>query len=499
MKVVLAEKPSVARELASFLGANARHEGYFEGRGYRVTWALGHLATLKEPQDYDPALKKWSLASLPFVPERFGLKLIDQGGSRKQFGVIQRLFRDADELICATDAGREGELIFRYIQELAGCVGKPARRLWLSSLTESAIRDAFARLRPQADYDALYDAARCRSEADWVVGLNATRFYTVRYRSGGQLWSVGRVQTPVLAMIARRDDEIRGFTPEPFWDLLTRYREVMFKFRGDRFAKEEDAQALLDRVRDQPFSIQGVDRRPERSAPPQLHDLTDLQREMNRRYGMSADATLKAAQALYEAKLISYPRTDSRHLSNDLKAKVPGILAGLPGDQAGRGGQARPRPAPVLASDRGRRQGRRPPRDHPDRQDAREPRARDAQGLRRGGGPPDRGVLPELRQGGDHRRRRVGRGPVPGPGGPGGSSPAGPPCTPGSPTRPRRRRSRTSPSSAPASPAPTSPPSAGARPRPPGPTPRGPSWARWRRPARWSTTRPSARPSRSAD
>jgi DNA topoisomerase-3 len=329
MKVVLAEKPSVARELASFLGASARHDGYFEGRGYRVTWALGHLATLKEPRDYDPALKKWSLASLPFVPERFGLKVIDQGGSRKQFGVIQRLFRDADELICATDAGREGELIFRYILELAGCVAKPARRLWLSSLTESAIRDAFARLRPLSDYDALYAAARCRSEADWVVGLNATRFYTVRYRSTGQLWSVGRVQTPVLAMIARRDDEIRGFRPVPFWELLTRYREVTFKFHGDRFPREEGAQALLDRVRDQPFVIKAVDRRPERSLPPQLHDLTDLQREMNRRYGMSADATLKAAQALYEAKLISYPRTDSRHLSNDLKAKVPGILADL--------------------------------------------------------------------------------------------------------------------------------------------------------------------------
>lgn len=329
MKVVLAEKPSVARELASFLGANARHDGYFEGRGYQVTWALGHLATLKEPQDYDPALKKWSLASLPFVPERFGLKLIEQGGSRKQFGVIKRLFGDADELICATDAGREGELIFRYIQELAGSVAKPARRLWLSSLTESAIRDAFARLRPLADYDALYDAARCRSEADWVVGLNATRFYTVRYRSGGQLWSVGRVQTPVLAMIARRDDEIRGFTPEPFWELFTRYREVMFKYHGDRFSTEEEAQALLGRVRDQPFAIRGVDRRPERSLPPQLHDLTDLQREMNRRYGISADATLKAAQSLYEAKLISYPRTDSRHLGNDLKAKIPGILADL--------------------------------------------------------------------------------------------------------------------------------------------------------------------------
>src|SRR3954471_14063847 len=207
MKVVLAEKPSVARELASFLGASSRRDGYFEGKGYQVTWALGHLATLKEPHDYDPALKRWSLATLPYVPEQFGLKLIDDKGARKQFEVIRRLFRAADELICATDAGREGELIFRYILELTGCSGKPARRLWLSSLTEAAIRDAFGRLRPLSDYDALYAAARCRSEADWVVGLNATRYYTVRFRTSGHLWSVGRVQTPVLAMIVRRGDE----------------------------------------------------------------------------------------------------------------------------------------------------------------------------------------------------------------------------------------------------------------------------------------------------
>jgi len=329
MKVVLAEKPSVARELASFLGASARHEGYYEGKGYQVTWALGHLVTLMEPHDYDPSLKKWSLETLPFVPERFGLKPIDESGSRKQLAVVRRLFRTADELICATDAGREGELIFRYIQELVGCMEKPARRLWLSSLTESAIRDAFRRLRPLSDYDALYAAARCRSEADWVVGLNATRYYTVSHRAGGILWSVGRVQTPVLAMIVRRDDEIRTFKPEPFWELLTRYRAVTFKFAGDRFAKEEDAQAMLQRVLGYPFIILGVERKPERVQPPQLYDLTALQRDMNNLYGMSADDTLKAAQSLYESKLISYPRTDSRYLGNDLKSQIPGILADL--------------------------------------------------------------------------------------------------------------------------------------------------------------------------
>ena len=329
MRVVLAEKPSVARELASFLGAGSRHEGYFEGRGYQVTWALGHLVTLKEPRDYDPALKRWSLDTLPIVPEHFGLKPLDEKGSGKQLAVVRRLFRSADELICATDAGREGELIFRYILELTGCEGKPARRLWLSSLTVEAIRDAFGRLRPLSDYDALYAAARCRSEADWVVGLNATRYYTVRHRDTGLLWSVGRVQTPVLAMIVRRDDEIRAFKPEPFWELLTRYRSVVFKFAGDRFAKEEAARELLLRVQGQPFTIRGVDRKPERVQPPQLYDLTDLQRDMNRRYGLSADATLKAAQSLYEAKLISYPRTDSRHLGADMKGKIPGILDGL--------------------------------------------------------------------------------------------------------------------------------------------------------------------------
>ncbi len=329
MRVVLAEKPSVAREIAAVLGADARREGYFEGRGYQVTWALGHLVTLKEPEDYDPAHKRWSLDTLPFVPERFGLKLIEDSGARKQFAVISRLVRAADELIGATDAGREGELIFRSILEMTGCAGKPIRRLWLSSLTESAIRDAFRRLRPASDYDALYAAARCRSEADWVVGLNATRYYTVRHGARGLLWSAGRVQTPVLALIVRRDDEIRIFKPEPFWELLTRYRGVTFKFTGDRFWKEEEGQELLQRVQGHPFVVRDVTRKQERVQPPLLYDLTELQRDMNRRFGMSAEATLKAAQALYESKVITYPRTDSRYLGSDMKAEVPGILRDL--------------------------------------------------------------------------------------------------------------------------------------------------------------------------
>ncbi len=328
MKVVVAEKPSVARELAAFLGATTKHEGYIEGNGYQITWALGHLLTLKEPHDYDPTLKRWSLDRLPIVPERFEIKPIG-GRGLAQLRIIRRLFQNAAEIICATDAGREGELIFRYILEWSGARSVPSRRLWLASLTREAIRDAFAHLRPLADYDRLHAAARCRAEADWIVGLNATRSYTTRNRSSRMLWTVGRVQTPVLALIAARDEAIRVFRPEPFWELLTRYRDVAFRFAGDRFTREADAQAILARVVDQPFTITAVERKPERVPPPQLHDLTELQREMNRRFGLSADATLKAAQSLYEAKYISYPRTDSRYLTRDLTPKIPAILEAL--------------------------------------------------------------------------------------------------------------------------------------------------------------------------
>lgn len=352
MIVVLAEKPSVARDLAAHLGATTRHEGYLEGQNHQVTWALGHLVTLKEPHDYDPALKKWSLADLPFVPEPFELKTIDEPAARKQFAVVKRLFRSADAIICATDAGREGELIFRYILEHSGCHPRRIERLWLSSLTPQAIRQAFAHLRPASDFDRLGAAARCRSEADWIVGLNATRNYTVRY-GGGILWSVGRVQTPVLALIVARDDEIRMFRPEPFWELLTRYRGVVFRYapkaeggarkadvapRGagqgnglpaGRFAREAEAQAVLARVEGQPLAIGAIAKRQERIEPPQLYDLTELQRDMNRRFGLSADQTLSAAQSLYERKYLTYPRTDSRYVGNDQKREIPTVLQKL--------------------------------------------------------------------------------------------------------------------------------------------------------------------------
>jgi DNA topoisomerase-3 len=329
VKVVLAEKPSVARDLAAFLKANSRREGYFEGSGYQVTWALGHLVELKEPADYDPSLKKWSLDALPFVPNEFELKLRGDQGARDQFGIVQRLFRAADRLICATDAGREGELIFRYILTLTGCENKQVQRLWLSSLTPQAIQAAFRAIRPLKEYDQLYAAAKCRSEADWIVGLNATRNYTVRYGSCGILWSLGRVQTPVLAMIVRRDDEIRTFKSEPFWELLTDYRQLCFRCNRGRFDNEQAAQNSLDNVLNRPLVIERIASQPEKSLPPQLYDLTELQRDMNRRYGMSAADTLQIAQSLYEAKLITYPRTDSRYLSKDMQKEVPGILRGL--------------------------------------------------------------------------------------------------------------------------------------------------------------------------
>jgi DNA topoisomerase-3 len=329
VKVVLAEKPSVAREIAAFLGAKSRCDGYLEGAGYQVTWAFGHLVALKEPDEYDPALKKWSLEALPFIPEHFELKLVPEKHARQQFAVVKQLFRGADEIICATDAGREGELIFRYVLTMTGCERKPVRRLWLSSLTPRAIGEAFRQLKPGGDYDHLYAAAKCRSEADWIVGMNGTRNYTVRFGADGILWSVGRVQTPVLALIVQRDDEIRTFRPEPFWELLTKYRETLFKYAGDRFKEEEAAQKMLAQVLGRPLRVTKIDRKQERSPPPQLYDLTELQRDMNRRYGLSAADTLAAAQTLYEKKLLTYPRTDSRYLGNDMKREVPDILRSL--------------------------------------------------------------------------------------------------------------------------------------------------------------------------
>ncbi len=334
MKVIIAEKPSVARDIAEVLDIKAKKKGYIEGRGCAITWAFGHLVTLQEPGEYDPALKRWSLETLPFVPEKFKLTLIQNRGVDEQFQVIETLCQQADEIICATDAGREGELIFRYILALCDCEDKPIRRLWLNSLTPDAISEAFKDLKDGHDYDALYAAARCRSESDWIVGLNATRYYTVRHgRIGGGndrvLWSIGRVQTPVLAMIVERDDAILQFRPQFFWELTTRYREVVFKYTGKRFEKPEKAQVLLEKITDQPFEITGIVAKEKKEQPPQLFDLTTLQREINKLHGLSAADTLAATQNLYEKKFVTYPRTDSRYLSKDLQPRIPQILAQL--------------------------------------------------------------------------------------------------------------------------------------------------------------------------
>ena len=334
MKVVITEKPSVARDIASVLKITEKKNGYIEGRGAAITWAFGHLVTLLDPGEYDPELRKWRLDSLPFIPEDFKLKLIENPGVAEQFETIKKLCREAEEIVCATDAGREGELIFRYILALSDCEDKPIKRLWLSSLTPDAIQEAFKDLKDGHDYDPLYAAAKCRSESDWIVGLNATRYFTVKHgrlAAGDDrvLWSIGRVQTPVLAMIVQRDDEIMKFRPRPFWELATKYRDVTFKYTGDRFDKAADAQAMLEKITGRDFVVTKVAGRQKKEQPPQLFDLTTLQREVNKSHGLSAADTLAATQNLYESKLVTYPRTDSRYLSADMKPRIPGIFEKL--------------------------------------------------------------------------------------------------------------------------------------------------------------------------
>lgn len=329
MKVVLTEKPSVARELASHLGATGRREGYFEGKGYQVTWALGHLVGLAEPHAYDPALRRWSLETLPILPGRFELVPIGDARAQAQLKTVAGLLRKATTIICATDAGREGELIFRNIAQLSRCTSKPTQRLWLSALTPSAIAAAFSKLEPAQAYDRLAAAARCRSQADWLVGLNATRYYTVRHGAGGVLWSVGRVQTPVLALIAERDDEIAEFVPVPWFELRTRYRDVLFIHAGDRFETQAAADEVARRIAPEPLVVDGIQKKTQRVPPPPLYDLTSLQRDMNVRYGMSAAQTLSEVQTLYESKAVTYPRTDSCHLPVAMKKEMPGLLSAL--------------------------------------------------------------------------------------------------------------------------------------------------------------------------
>ncbi|MEM1323693.1 MAG: DNA topoisomerase 3 [Bacteroidota bacterium] len=325
MKVCIAEKPSVAREIARVLGAKTRHEGYFEGNGYCVTWTFGHFFTLKTPDDYQPEWKRWEMNSLPIMPEKFDTKLIKMKGVKKQFGVIKQLFKSAKLVINCGDAGQEGELIQRWVLKHSKYKG-PVQRLWISSLTTEAIREGFQNLKAASDFDNLYYAGSSRAIGDWLLGMNATRLYTLKYGGFKQVLSVGRVQTPTLAMLVERFKEIESFVPEPYWELQTLYRETVFSCEKGKFQKEEDGAKLLQQVTGQPFTILSVDKKKGKEQPPRLFDLTSLQVHCNKRFSFSADQTLKLVQKLYEQKVVTYPRVDTTYLPNDIYPKVSGIL-----------------------------------------------------------------------------------------------------------------------------------------------------------------------------
>lgn len=328
MIVCIAEKPSVAKEIASVLGARTRHDGYFEGNGYQVSWTFGHFCTLKEPHDYSENWKRWVLNSLPIIPERFGIKLIENDGVKKQFGILSRLISQADEVVNCGDAGQEGELIQRWVLQKAGCTCKVSR-LWISSLTEEAIREGFRNLRCSEDFRTLYLAGLARAIGDWLLGINATRLYTLKYRKEKQVLSIGRVQTPTLALIVQRQLEIESFVPQPYWELKTVYRETVFSVKSGRFQSEEEGQKALEDIVGNPFTILSVTTKKGKEAAPRLFDLTSLQVECNKKYGYSADETLKYIQSLYEKKLTSYPRVDTTFLSEDIYPKAANILRGL--------------------------------------------------------------------------------------------------------------------------------------------------------------------------
>ncbi|MDB4088091.1 DNA topoisomerase 3 [Flavobacteriales bacterium] len=328
MKVCIAEKPSVAREIAAILGANTKRNGYYEGNGYAVTYTFGHLCTLLEPSDYNPYWKKWDLNLLPMLPERFDTKVNSNAGIKKQFDVIKSLFDKASVVINCGDAGTEGELIQRWVINQCNYKGE-VQRLWISSLTEEAIKEGFNNLKPSADYDNLYYAGFSRAIGDWLLGLNATRLFTVKYGGYKQVLSVGRVQTPTLAMLVNRFKEIRDFKPQPYWELQTTYRDTLFNYEDGRFLKQEDGQVLADKVKEYDFEIVSDSKKKGKEYAPKLFDLTGLQVYCNTKFGFSADETLKTVQKLYEMKVVTYPRVDTTFLPNDVYPKVAGTLAKL--------------------------------------------------------------------------------------------------------------------------------------------------------------------------
>ena len=369
MIVCIAEKPSVAKEIADVLGAKTRREGYIEGNGYQVTWTFGHLCTLKEPHDYTPQWKSWALSSLPMIPPRFGIKLIDDRGIERQFSIVKELMQKADMIINCGDAGQEGELIQRWVMQKAEAKW-PVKRLWVSSLTEEAIREAFAKLMDASEKQSLYEAGLCRAIGDWVLGMNATRLYTLKYGQNRQVLSIGRVQTPTLALIVKRQQEIENFVPQQYWMLKTLYRGITFNAimkrsdedlmadiekqrekaekKGmpfdtaeawrraeadnvglDPIASGEQGAAILERIKDKPFTITSVTKKDGKELPPSLFDLGSLQTECDKRFGIPIDVTLQTVQSLYEKKVTTYPRVDTTYLSDDVYAKCPQILMGL--------------------------------------------------------------------------------------------------------------------------------------------------------------------------
>lgn len=328
MIVCIAEKPSVAREIARILGANHPQNGFIEGNGYCVTWTLGHLCTLKEPNDYLPLWKRWSLGDLPLIPQRFGIKLIENEDYKRQFEVIRQLVEKADEVINCGDAGQEGELIQQWVLTKALCKC-PIRRLWVSSLTDEAIREGFTQLRTNEEMKSLYEAGLARAIGDWLLGINATRLYTMRFPQPGRVLSVGRVQTPTLALIVERGRQIEHFVPTTSFELQTTYKETVFRQTAESFSTKEEVEALIESIRSAPLTIKKVTKQQGKELPPRLFDLTSLQVEANKRFGMTAETTLQTIQSLYEKKLTTYPRVDTTYLSEDIYPKVPAILKGL--------------------------------------------------------------------------------------------------------------------------------------------------------------------------
>lgn len=328
MKLCITEKPSVAKDIAQILGANTRRDGYYEGGDYKVTWTFGHLCTLKEPGDYDDRWKRWALGVLPMIPARFGIKVIPDKGIERQFQVIENLISEADEVINCGDAGQEGELIQRWVMQKAS-IKCPVKRLWISSLTDESIREGFTHLQPESDFNNLYHAGLSRAIGDWILGMNATRLYSLKYSSPGNVLSIGRVQTPTLALIVQRHFEIENFKPEDYWELKTLYRGAVFNATAGRFKSPEEAQSTLDEISTLPMVIKDVQEKKGREAPPRLFDLTSLQVECNKKWGWTADETLRLIQSLYEKKVTTYPRVDTTYLSEDIYPKVPGILGNM--------------------------------------------------------------------------------------------------------------------------------------------------------------------------